>query len=80
MNTVLTLSDLILIKKKRGVKVTGGDTGSKGGKREEGLEVSGRVNGRGRRALVSFKFAKVYLIERNKLIRFPVKMLLYISP
>jgi hypothetical protein len=46
MNTVLTLSDLILIKKKkRGVRVTGVDTGGKGGKREEGLEVSGRVNG-----------------------------------
>ena len=44
MNTVRTLSDLILIKK-REVKVTGGDTGGKGGKREEVLEVSGRVNG-----------------------------------
>jgi hypothetical protein len=65
-------------KKKREVRVTGVDTGGKGGKREEGLEVSGRVNGG--RALVSLKFAKVYLIERNKLIRFPVKMLLYISP
>jgi hypothetical protein len=38
MNTVLTLSDLILIKK-GGVRVTGVDTGDKGGEREEGVEV-----------------------------------------
>jgi hypothetical protein len=75
-----TLSDLILIIKR--VRVTGGNRGrvtggNKGkgfraGKREDVLEVNGG------RALVSFKFMIVYLIERTKHIIFPVNMLLYI--
>ena len=44
MNTVRTLSDMILIKKKGG-KGYGWRYWGKGGKREEGLAVSGRVNG-----------------------------------
>jgi hypothetical protein len=36
MNTVRTLSDMILIKKKREVRVTGGDTGVRAGKGRKG--------------------------------------------
>ena len=59
-------------------RVTDGIKGKwfRAGKREEVLEVWKMVNGG--RALVSFKFTTVYLIERTKHIICLVEILLYI--
>jgi hypothetical protein len=84
MNIVHTLSDLILIKKGKcywwghvgGLRMGIREKGLGRGKREEVLQVWKMVNGG--RALVSFKFTTVYLIERTKHIICLVEMLLYI--
>jgi hypothetical protein len=84
MNIVHTLSDLILIKKGKcywwghvgGLRMGIREKGLGRGKREEVLQVWKMVNGG--RALVSFKFTTVYLIERTKYIICLVEMLLYI--
>ena len=59
-------------------RATNGNKGKgfRAGKREEVLEMLKMVNGG--RALVSFKFTTVYLIERTKYIICLVEMLLYI--